>query len=108
MCHPVCHSSRKLSSGDNSKIPLSYIKFTQWFYEVSQTLKTAASNDDIHLTVLKGVYQLSLQILVNKTPMRRCTHTIFVSSVSKILEVQLSTWYKVSNFYFPVHCSCIV
>lgn len=80
MCHPVCHSSRKLSSGDTSKIPLSYIKFIQCFYEGSQTLQTTESNDDVHLTVLQGLYKLSLQILVNKNPMKRCTHTIFVSS----------------------------
>ena len=94
MCHPVRHSGRKLSSGDISKIPLPRIpkiplpriskiplpriKFIQWFNKVLQTLKTAASNDDIHLSVLQGVYKLSLQLVVNKTPMKRCTYTIFV------------------------------
>jgi len=53
---------------------------------------TAASNDAVNLTVLQGVYKLSLQLVVNKTPMKICTYTIFVSTVSKTPEVQLSTW----------------
>jgi hypothetical protein len=66
---------------------------------VSQTHKTAASNDNVYLTVLQGVF-------VIKNCMKGKTYYFCILYKQNS---QSSTEYlvKVSNFCFPLRCSCM-